>query len=87
MKGQLDRSNKHRAKVIEIYEDGRRAAVQFSSGRIECVNHRGDGGSPGVSQPPFYIGQAGMVDYVRTLYGYGWVFNPFKYELSKDVTK
>lgn len=82
---QLNRSNKHRAEIIEIYENGKMAAVKFSSGRIECVNHRGDSGSPGVNQPSFYIGQRGMVNYVRTLNGYGWVFNPFKNQPFKGL--
>lgn len=68
---QLDRSNKHRAEVIEIYENGAKAAVKFVSGRIECVVFRGMG-------PRFELGQKGMVDYVRTMAGYEWVFNPFK---------
>ena len=68
---QLNRSNRHRAEVIEIYENGLRAAVKFTSGRIECVVRRG-------LSPDFSIGQTGMVDYVRCLNGYEWTFVPFK---------
>lgn len=65
--GQLDRSNRHRAEVIEIYENGAKAAVRFTSGRVECVCKRG-------MQPDFELGQKGTVDYVRGLNGYEWVF-------------
>ena len=64
-------SNKHRAEVIEIYNNGAQAAVRFDSGRIECVLHRG-------MNPPFHVGQRGMVDFVRALNGYEWVFDAFK---------
>lgn len=75
---QLNRSNKHRAEVIEIYENGLRAAVKFTSGRIECVVRRG-------TQDEFYIGQRGMVDYTRCLNGYEWSFAPFKNQC--DIVK
>lgn len=65
---QLQRSNRHRAEIIEVYPDGK-AAVKFTSGRIECVMPRG---------VQLVVGQRGMVDYVRSLNGYEWVFDPFK---------
>lgn len=67
MKTQLERSNRHHAEVIEIYPAEAKAAVKFSSGRIECVVKRG-------MTPDFVIGQKGMVDYVRSMNGYEWVF-------------
>ncbi len=66
--GQLNRSNKHRARVIEIYENGS-AAVEFTSGRIEHVLYHGFG-------PSFYVGMTGTVDYVRSVNGYEWIFTP-----------
>ena len=71
MRSQLTRSNKHRAKVIEVYDNGLTAAVKFSSGRIECVVRRG-------FSPDFKIGMTGMVNYVKCLNGYEWNFVPFK---------
>lgn len=68
---QLNRSNKHRAEVIEVYGNGLRAAVRFTNGRIECVVRRG-------MEIDFKIGMRGMVDYVRSLNGYEWSFVPFK---------
>ncbi len=65
------KSNKHRAEVIEIYENGLRAAVKFSSGRVECVVRRG-------MAEPFEMGQTGWVDYGRCLGGFEWSFTPFK---------
>lgn len=65
------KSHKHRAEVIEIYDNGAKAAVKFSSGRIECVVKRGFG-------PEFKIGMRGMVDFVRTLNGFEWTFTPSK---------
>jgi hypothetical protein len=62
-------SHRHRAQVIEV--EGSGAAVQFSSGRIEFVLHRG-------LVPPFHVGQRRMVDYVRSINGYEWTFAPFK---------
>lgn len=73
---QLNRSNKHRGEVIEIYENGLRAAVRFTSGRVECVTRRG-------MAIDFKIGQRGMVDYVRCLNGYEWNFIPFGYEVKE----
>ena len=70
---QLNRSNRHRAKVIEIYGNGASAAVEFTSGRIEHVRKIG-------SAIPFEMGMRGMVDYVRSLNGYEWLFEPFKNE-------
>ncbi len=64
-------SNKHRAQVIETYPDGK-AAVQFDSGRVECVMRLG------VDTPKFFVGMRGMVDYVPGFNGYIWTFNPFK---------
>ena len=65
------KSHKHRAEVIEIYENGLKAAVKFSSGRVECVVHRG-------MNPAFELGQKGMVDFVRSLIGFEWSFTPNK---------
>lgn len=67
----MPKSNRHRAEVIEIYQNGAQAAVKFTSGRIECVCHRG-------MVAPFFIGQKGTVDFVRALNGYEWVFKPAK---------
>jgi hypothetical protein len=61
------RSNRHRAEIIEVYENGARAAAQFASGRVECVCRRG-------MVPAFEVGMKGMVDYVRSFQGYEWVF-------------
>lgn len=80
---QLNRSNKHRGEVIEIYDNGMTAAVRFTSGRIECVKHNGTAGNPDKSQHAFEMGQKGMVDYVRGLNGWHWVFSPFKYEAKE----
>lgn len=71
--GRSNRSNKHRGTVIEIYESG--AAVKFychlkRGERIEYVLNRG--------QIKFELGQTGMVDYVRALNGYEWIFTPSK---------
>jgi hypothetical protein len=73
MKGQLDRSNKHRAEVIEVYPEEGKAAVRFTSGRIECVARRG-------MVAEFYVGQKGMVDFVPLPNGngYEWIFEPAK---------
>lgn len=68
---QLTRSNKHRAEIIEIYDNGLRAAAKFTSGRIECVVRRGQA-------PDFQLGMKGMVDYVHCLNGWEWNFTPFK---------
>lgn len=68
---QLERSNRHRGEVIEVYEGGSKAAVRFSNGRIECVVKRGM--NQGIT-----LGERGMVDYVPSLNGYEWVFQPFK---------
>lgn len=76
---QLNRSNKHRAEVIEIYENGLRAAVKFTSGRIECVVRRGMASN-------FELGMRGMVDYTRCLNGHEWTFEPFKNQ-SKIMDK
>ncbi len=65
------RSHKHRAEVIEVYQDGAQAAVRFTSGRIECVNRRG-------MAPSFRIGQRGTVDFVRCLNGFEWTFTAKK---------
>ena len=65
------KSNKHRAEVIEVYENEGKAAVRFESGRIECVIRRGMAGE-------FKMGMRGMVDYVPSLNGYEWAFTPFK---------
>lgn len=72
---QLTRSNKHRAIVIEIYENGLRAAVQFTSGRVECVVRRG-------MAENFTIGMKGMADYTRCLNGWEWTFNPSKTQVK-----
>lgn len=65
----MPKSNRHRAEVIEIYENGAQAAVRFTSGRIECVLHRG-------MNPPFQIGQKGTVDFVMIAYNHGeWTFD------------
>lgn len=80
---QLNRSNKHRATVIEIYEAGMVAAVKFDSGRIESIKHPGT--SPNGDRWEFYIGQRGMVDYVRNLTGYQWSFEPFKSQKNKEL--
>ena len=61
-------SNRHRGEVIEVYENGERAAIKFTSGRIECVNRRG-------MAPTFSVGQKGMVDYVPCIGGYEWTFD------------
>lgn len=66
--GYQGKSHRHRAEVIEIYQDGAQAAVRFTSGRIECVLHRG-------FNPPFTIGQKGMVDFTRTATGWEWTFD------------
>jgi hypothetical protein len=68
---QLNRSNKHRAEIIEVYENGLKAAAKFSSGRIECIVRRG-------IAIDFKIGMRGMVNYTRRLNGYEWTFEPFK---------
>jgi hypothetical protein len=73
----LDQGHKHKAEVIEIYDDGLRAAVKFycntkKGERIECVNR--DYNLQGETN--FFIGQKGTVDYVRSLNGYRWVFVP-----------
>lgn len=77
------RSYRHRAEVIEIYDNGLKAAVKFYCNvkrgeRIECVNHNGTAGNADQSQVPFYIGQTGMVDFIRSLNGFNWVFTPSK---------
>jgi len=64
-------SHRHRAEVIEVYENGSRAAVRFASGRIECVNRRG-------FSPDFKVAQRGTVDFVRSLNGFEWIFTPSK---------
>jgi len=62
------KSHRHRAEVIEIYESGAKAAVKFSSGRIECVLKTGMG-------PAFKCGQKGMVDFLASNRGgYEWFF-------------
>lgn len=73
------KNNKHRAEVIEILENGMKAAVKFYCGvkrgdRIECVNHNGT--TPGGERIEFSIGQTGTIDYVRTVNGYAWAFSP-----------
>ncbi len=65
------KSHKHRAKIIEIYENGAKAAVQFTSGRVECVLRRG-------LAAEFKIGMTGTVDYVPSLQGFEWTFTPAK---------
>lgn len=76
-------STRHRAEVIEIYDNGLKAAVKFYCNfkrgeRIECVNHNGTAGNPNTMQSPFHIGQTGMVDFVRGIQGWNWVFIPSK---------
>lgn len=61
------KSHKHRAEIIEVYENGEKAAAKFTSGRIECVVRRGDA-------EKFEVGMNGMVDYVRCLSGFEWTF-------------
>lgn len=68
------RSNRHKAEVIEVYEDGLKAAVKFychvkRGERIECVVRRGE-------TPKFELDQTGMVDFVRCLNGMEWTFIP-----------
>jgi hypothetical protein len=63
-------TNRHRAEIIEVYENGARAAARFASGRVECVCRRG-------MMPTFEVGQRGWVDYTRCLSGYEWTFVHF----------
>ncbi len=65
------RSHRHYAEVIEIYENGLKAAVKFSSGRIECVVRRG-------MAPDFVLGMRGTVDFVPCLNGMEWQFTQLK---------
>jgi hypothetical protein len=65
------KSNRHRAEVIEVYDGGNSAAVKFSSGRIEHVVRRGS------FTMPFSLGQRGHVDFVPSLNGWEWTFEPF----------
>lgn len=81
----MTKSNKHRAEVIEIYENGLKAAVKFYCNykrgeRIECVNHNGTEGNPNKTQVPFHIGQKGWVKYsmTLTLNGSMWSFEPYE---------
>lgn len=76
-------STRHRAEVIEIYDNGLKAAVKFYCNfkrgeRIECINYNGTAGNPSQIQPPFHIGQKGMVDFVRSINGYHWIFEANK---------
>lgn len=64
-------SHKHKAEIIEVYEGGLKAAVKFSSGRIECVVRRGTAAN-------FEVGTRGMVDFVPCLHGFEWSFTPAK---------
>ena len=77
----MSKSYRHKAEVIEIYDNGLRAAVKFYCNikrgeRIECVNN--DGTSPNGTRIDFSIGQKGTIDYGRIIGGYGWTFEPFK---------
>lgn len=60
------KSNRHRATVIEVYPHTGEAAVRFTSGRIECVVPRGG--------QTYEVGDTGMVDFVRGIQGFEWVF-------------
>lgn len=75
------KSHRHKAEVIEVYENGLKAAVKFYCSvkrgeRIECVVKRG-------ITPNFALGMTGMVDYGRCLSGYEWTFTPNK-EFTAD---
>lgn len=67
-------AKRHRAEVIEVYDQGARAAVRFrwrGRDRIECVIRRG-------MVPLFTVGAKGWASYQRCLGGFEWTFTPFK---------
>jgi len=67
------KTNRHHGKVIEIYDNGAQAAVQFKSGRVECIGRHYTH-----SVAPYFLGMTGMVAYSRVINGYVWTFAPFK---------
>lgn len=74
-----DKPIRHKGTVIEVYNNGSQAAVEFYCNfkrgkRIECVNHPGSGIDGSI--PAFHVGQSGIVGYQRTLNGYIWTFEP-----------
>lgn len=69
----MSKANRHRAEVIEVYDNGS-AAVRFKwrgRERVEHVIKRGD-------VPNFTVAMRGIVDFVYTGHSGEWVFTPAK---------
>jgi hypothetical protein len=77
--------SKHVGEVIEVYDSGAAAAVQFKYGkktRVECISAaHSNTGLPG-EMVRFKVGQSGMVQYALTLSGGFWFFT-----LTRDLCR
>lgn len=67
-------AHNHRAKVIEVYDNGNRAAVEFwcnikKGKRIECVEFDAN-----TTKNKFFVGQRGLIKYTQVLNGFVWKF-------------